>query len=52
MRYILEGLDCPHCASKIEKKMQKDYGIEDASINFATQSVYLEPCEKMLQSRL
>ncbi|MBQ1388639.1 MAG: cadmium-translocating P-type ATPase [Clostridia bacterium] len=31
--YILNGLDCPHCASKIEKELEKIDGIEYAEIN-------------------
>lgn len=41
MRYILNGLDCPSCAAKIEAELRKVKGLEKASVNFATKSVEL-----------
>ena len=41
MRYILEGLDCAHCAAKIEDALRKTSGLEDVTVNFATRSVEL-----------
>lgn len=35
-RYILEGLDCPNCAMKIEKALNDRKEIEKASVNAAT----------------
>lgn len=41
MRYILNGLDCPNCAAKIEAELRKVKGLEKVSINFAAKSVEL-----------
>ncbi|MGN1344412.1 MAG: heavy metal translocating P-type ATPase [Traorella sp.] len=35
-KYILEGLDCPNCAMKIEKALNKNEYIEEATVNAAT----------------
>ncbi|MGB4170682.1 MAG: heavy metal-associated domain-containing protein, partial [bacterium] len=35
MNYILEGLDCAHCAAKIERELNKIEGLEPVSVNFA-----------------
>ena len=39
MRYILNGLDCPNCAAKIERELRKIEGLEKASVNFNSLSV-------------
>lgn len=39
IRFI--GIDCPHCAEKIEKKINKIEGIESAQINFLAQKINL-----------
>ena len=41
MRYFLDGLDCAHCADKIEKTIQRIEGLNSVSVNFATKSVEL-----------
>ena len=41
MRYILEGLDCAHCAAKIETALRKTSGLENVTVNFATRTVEL-----------
>ena len=46
MRYILKGLDCPHCASSIEYKLRSEYGVEGASVTFATQSLQIDSQHK------
>lgn len=38
----LEGLDCAHCAAKIEEKVKKLEGVETASMNFMTKTLSLE----------
>ena len=35
-KYILEGLDCPNCAMKIEKALNKREEVNSASVNAAT----------------
>ena len=43
MRYILNGLDCPNCAAKIEAELRKVKGLEKVSVNFTAKSVELPP---------
>lgn len=42
MNFRLEGLDCPHCAEKIEVSVDKLDGIISASMNFMTQKLAVE----------
>ena len=35
-KYILEGLDCPNCALKIEKNLNKNEYVKEATVNAAT----------------
>nr|WP_279378949.1 heavy metal translocating P-type ATPase [Acetivibrio straminisolvens] len=46
---ILEGLNCAHCALKIETKVKEIEGVKDASINFVSKKMTLE-LDDMLQS--
>ncbi|MDR1060762.1 MAG: heavy metal translocating P-type ATPase [Clostridiales bacterium] len=39
--YILDGLCCPMCAEKMQKRIRKLDGVDDASIDFATQKLSL-----------
>ncbi|WP_346885887.1 heavy metal translocating P-type ATPase [Clostridium sp. UBA4395] len=41
-QFILEGLDCAHCASKIETKLNSIDGIANASVNFITKTLTME----------
>ena len=43
--YLLKGLDCPHCAGKIEQAAAQLQGVESASINLMNQSLTLEAAE-------
>lgn len=38
----LKGLDCPNCASKIEKDTQKMSGIKEANVNFPNQTMLIK----------
>lgn len=40
--FILEGLDCAHCAMKIEDGVKKIKGVDDCSVNFATKTLSLQ----------
>lgn len=40
--FKLEGLDCAHCASKIEEKISKLEGVKSATVNFMTTKLTLE----------
>ncbi|MDU4960395.1 MAG: heavy-metal-associated domain-containing protein [Sporomusaceae bacterium] len=38
----LQGLDCGHCAAKIEEAVKKLDGVTSASVNFLNQKMALE----------
>ena len=48
--YKLEGLDCAHCAAKIEEKVSKLEGITSANINFMTLKCTLEAESEMMNA--
>ncbi len=39
--YVLEGLDCPNCAAKIEHKIRTMDGVDDVSITYANKQMRL-----------
>lgn len=41
LRCDIQGLDCPHCALKLEKLIREAEGIEDAAINFTARLLVL-----------
>jgi len=41
-KYLLKGLNCPSCATKIEKKIQEQSGMEYAELNFSNMSIFLK----------
>lgn len=44
-RFIIEGLDCASCASKMEVAINKLDGVKEASVNFMTQRLVIEADE-------
>lgn len=44
------GIDCPHCAEKIEKKINKIKGVESAQINFLAQKITINANEEDMDS--
>ncbi len=40
--YILEDLDCAHCASEIEAAIEKLDGITSSTVTFLTQKLVVE----------
>ena len=55
--FLLENLDCPNCANKIQEKLSQKEGLEDVSINFSklkltysTNTVSKEEVEKIIVS--
>ncbi len=40
--YILEDLDCAHCAAKIEEEASKIEGVTKATCTFLTQKLTIE----------
>jgi copper chaperone CopZ len=41
-KYILENLDCPHCAEAIESVVREVGGIKSAAVDLATTSITVE----------
>lgn len=44
--FILEDLDCAHCAAKMEEGIKKIDGVIGASVNFVMQKLTVEAEEK------
>ncbi|MBO5945098.1 MAG: cation transporter [Clostridia bacterium] len=42
IKYEITGLDCPNCAAKLAKDMEKIEGVESAKINFLTEKLTVE----------
>ena len=40
--YKLEGLDCAHCAGKMETKISKLKGVDDVNVDFLTQKMIVD----------
>lgn len=40
--FIIEDLDCAHCAAKMEEAVKKIDGVSDASVNFLKSSITIE----------
>lgn len=40
--YLLEDLDCAHCAEKIEKEVAKLEGVVESKVTFLTQKLTVE----------
>jgi len=49
----LEGLDCPDCAAKLEKRISQLPGVESVKINFGASKMVLEhtvPCQAVVKA--
>ena len=50
--YRLEGLDCPVCASKVERNVAKIKGVSDVNVDFVTTKIIIdfddEPSETLI----
>lgn len=44
------GIDCPHCAEKIEKKVNKIKGIKNITINFLAQKIIIDTNESNIDA--
>ncbi|MGN0768836.1 MAG: cation transporter [Christensenellales bacterium] len=44
--FMLEDLDCAHCAAKMEEGIKKIDGVINASVNFVMQKLTVEAEEK------
>ena len=40
--YLLDEIDCPNCAAKLEAAIKKIDGVSSASVNFFAQKLSLE----------
>ncbi len=40
--FVLEDLECAHCAARMEEGIRKLAGVTDVSVNFITQKLTLE----------
>ena len=41
-KYKLKDLDCANCAAKMEERIKKISGVNDASVSFMTQKLVLD----------
>lgn len=42
VRCDITGLDCPHCATKLQNLLNKEDAIKDAQLNFTLHSLVLD----------
>lgn len=49
-KFILEGLGCANCASKMETAIRKLAGVKEASVNFMTQKLLIEADEDKMDT--
>lgn len=47
-RFILEGLGCANCASKMEIAINKLDGVKEATVNFMTQKLIIDGDEEKM----
>ncbi len=40
--YVIDKLDCPACADKMERKVSKITGIKEVNANYLMKKVYIE----------
>ena len=43
--YPVQGLDCPNCADKVERAMEKLSETGQVNLDFAAEKLYLTPAE-------
>lgn len=44
--FIIEELECAHCAAKIEEKIKKLKGVNSASVNFLAQKIIIDAADE------
>ncbi|OZV11959.1 heavy metal transporter [Tissierella sp. P1] len=49
-KFILEGLDCAHCASKMETAIGKLDGVKETSVNFMTKKLIIDGEDEKISS--
>ena len=50
--FMLEDLDCAHCAARMEEGIRKIAGVTDASVNFFAQRLTLEADDAVFEKVL
>lgn len=50
--FLLEELDCAHCAARMEEGIRKLPGVLDVSVNFLTQKLTLEADDAVFEKVL
>lgn len=45
-----QGIDCPHCAEKIEKKVNKIKGVNKIQINFLSQKMIIDASDEDIEN--
>ncbi len=45
--YLLQGLDCAHCAAKIETEVRKIEGVSSATVNFMSTKMVIDADESL-----
>ncbi|TAH68855.1 MAG: heavy metal transporter [Anaerolineaceae bacterium] len=49
-KFILEGLGCANCASKMETAINKLTGVKEATVNFMTQKLIIDADEDRMSA--
>ncbi len=48
--FIIEDLDCAHCAAKIEQAVAKLSGVKAVSVNFLSQKMTIDAADELFDS--
>ncbi|MBR0130034.1 MAG: cation transporter [Firmicutes bacterium] len=48
--FKVEGIDCPNCAAKLERNIQKIKGVEDAAVVYATGKLTVEASDDKFEA--
>ena len=48
--YVVNGLDCPNCAARLEKNINKIDGVNSAVVSFATGKLILDADESRFEA--
>ena len=48
--YTVKGIDCPNCAAKLEKNINKIKGVNSAIISFATGKLAIDADDDVFES--
>ena len=51
-KFKIKGLDCAHCASKLETSLNKIDGVDNVIINFLTQKITIEISDEIFEEKL